>query len=154
VPEVVGRELELPALRRRRPRRGHDAAVVDQQVELGVLGGDLLGERAHALLAREVELADLELGAGRRRADLLGRPLAFRARAAAHDHVRAMTRELAARDQPQPAVGAGDDGYSAGLVRDLVEGPFLAHGASHTPSSCEYAMLSGCAPSGGSGSRC
>jgi hypothetical protein len=61
VPEMVGRELELPALRCARERTRHDARVVDQDVQLGVALQVALCEATNALWRGELDLADLDL---------------------------------------------------------------------------------------------
>ena len=59
VAEVVGAELQLEALGRAAPRRGHHARVVDEQVDAL---GHALGERAHGVEAGQVELLHAQRG--------------------------------------------------------------------------------------------
>ncbi len=64
--EDVGAELEFEAVGcLQAPGRGHDACVVDEDVEWAMLGEFLLGEVAHGTQGGEVENGQLGLGAGR-----------------------------------------------------------------------------------------
>ena len=74
VPDVVSRELQLPAAIGHLTRRQcHHAGVVDEQVQRPVPGGD---ESAHGIKVGEVESADAGPPVPVVRADIDGGPLA------------------------------------------------------------------------------
>ena len=132
VPEVVGAELKLEAVRRAMSRRRHHARVVDQQVEPVVGGLEALGKAAHGLQAREIELLELHLSVRHGGADLVHRFVSLVEVAAGEDHARARARELTRRDQPEPAVRPSDDRDAPALIRDVLGGPALGHSSTLT----------------------
>jgi hypothetical protein len=105
VAEVVRADLRLEAVGGASLGDGHDAGVVDEQVEVALPG---LGERADGREVREVEVAHLGR-AGHRRRELLA---AARVAHGEHD-VGAHPGELARSDQ---ADAAGRAGHHRGLA--------------------------------------
>jgi hypothetical protein len=132
VAEVVGAELKLEAVGRPASRRRHHAGVIDQQVEPVVGRSVTLGEAAHRLQAREVELLELHLSVRDRGADLLDRGVSLVEVATGHHHGRPGACQLPRRHEPESAVGASDDRVAPGLVRDVLGGPAVGHGLTLT----------------------
>ena len=99
VPHVVNPELRLPAWTHAREWAGHDASVVDQDVELRQLLGHAVGEGADRRQVREIQGCGLNLAvnAGQRFRGLL--------RSAHRDHdVGACRGQGPSRLQPDAAV--------------------------------------------------
>src|SRR5207237_1942105 len=127
VPEVVGAQLELKAVRRPGVGGGHDAGVVDEEVQPVAAGPEVLAERTHRAEVGEVERRDLNLCRRPGGFDLLsGRP-ALGLIATGQDKVRAPRCQLSRDDAAEAAVGAGHDGDAAALVRHLGGKPLCAH---------------------------
>src|SRR5262249_46481906 len=95
-----------------------DAGVVDQDVEVGRVGGEL----AHALEVREVEPPDVG-GA----VDGLRRFLALGGVADGEDDVSSVLGQRGGGAEADAAGGARDNEGAAGLIRDVLGGP-VAHG--------------------------
>ncbi len=128
VAEDVGAELELEAVRGFEALgRGVDAGVVDQEVEGGVSGELAGGKGADAAEGGEVELAELDLGAGDRAADAVDGAFAPCLVAGGDDDGGPVAGELERGGEADAAVGAGDDGAAAGLVGDVGDVPADAH---------------------------
>ncbi len=107
--EMVGADLAFEAVGGPCQRGGHDAGVVDQDVDLV----DPVCELAHRRQILQVELTHLDragFGAGH----LLGGGLAFAYGADGQDHPGAAAGQLAGRHRSQPTVGPGNDGGATG----------------------------------------
>jgi hypothetical protein len=120
VAEVVGAELALETVDGSCERHGHDARVVDQDVDRV----DPVGELADRRQILQIEPSDLDVtghacGGG----GALGRG------AYGEDHLGADSGEFACRDLAKAAVGAGDDDGASGERRKVGGGP-AAHGHS------------------------
>ena len=72
VAEVVGAELHLEPVGRLPAGDGHDAGVVDQDVEPVVSGGETGRERPHRGQIGQVERGHLHVGAGHLGAEAFG----------------------------------------------------------------------------------
>ncbi|CAM5292915.1 hypothetical protein SALBM217S_06776 [Streptomyces griseoloalbus] len=96
----------------------HQAGVVDQHVDRGVVGGELRRERPHRRQRRQVQFADL--GVAR---DPVGSLLARGEVAHGQNDVRPAPGQLGRGDQAEPGVRAGDDDDLAVLVGNAVGGP-------------------------------
>ena len=115
---------------------GHHAGVVDEHIEVAGPVGDELADRAEV---GEVELADLDVAADRRRGLLALR----RVTDGEHD-ARTGPRQLPRGDGADAADCAGDDGGASGLIGDsAVQG-----GRSHASNvvavnkvSCQHLLL-------------
>jgi hypothetical protein len=99
VAEVVGAELQLEAVGGLAVRRGHDAGIVDQQVEALVRATSR--ERSHGIERAEVERLDVERRGRRALADRSRGALALGRVAAGEHDVRAGASERAA-SMPMP----------------------------------------------------
>src|SRR5581483_8896536 len=107
---------------RQPPWRGHHAGVVDQEVELVALQS--VHEGAHRREVGQVEGSDLTLsGHGARGL------LALLQIAARDDHAGAVLGQLPRRDEPDAAVGSGDDRELAALIRHVLGRPATGHQA-------------------------
>ena len=86
-----------------------EAGVVDQDVDAGEIGEDLLDERLHGGVVGDVHGVGLGQ-AGVLRVDLIGGALGIRLRAGNHGHARAFAGEAQGDGVADAAAGAGDDG--------------------------------------------
>jgi hypothetical protein len=110
---VVGGELHLPALRRAHERRGHDAGVVDQDVQRAVPPGR---ERRDGGLVGEIERRDQDLLVAGAVDDVLRGALAGLEVADRQGHLGARAGQGARRLDADAGRAAGDDGAAAGEV--------------------------------------
>ena len=120
--EVVRADLQLEAVGGAPARHGHDARVVDEDVQRLVPRG---GEGAHRREVGEVQAAHLCRAVHRR-----GGGLAALGVADGEHDAGAGARELARRHGADAAVGAGDDRRAAGHVGQVGRGP--ARGGHHS----------------------
>jgi hypothetical protein len=134
MPEVVGAELQLEAVRGQSARRRHHARVVDQQVEPVVPAAIALGERPDRVEAGQVEILQLQGRTWHGGLDLTPSGLAPRQVAARQHHLRAGAGQRASRREAEPAVRPGDHGDAAALVGNLLRGPLGAQAAEATDS--------------------
>ena len=110
VAEVVGRELRFPARSDTCLGAGHDARVVDEDVDAAVRGQEAFGEGPYGVEIGEVERVDLDsLDA----ADRL--PRGLRPPCGHHD-TGARRRQRTRRLQAEARVAAGDDGELPGQI--------------------------------------
>lgn len=109
-------ELELETVLGRRLRGGHDAGVVDEQVDVLVLGVELIASLAHGDERREVRVFQAGLGTGEARGDPLGGGSAFVEISHGEHDVRAFGRQRGRGLEAQPGVGAGHDGHPVQLL--------------------------------------
>lgn len=122
--EMVHAELQFEPLSRMACGWHHDARVQDEQVELLVL---LFVSRCEGLDVAQVgkiELLQPDRSIGRFRQDTIHRRLAFFEIAAGECDAGALERQHTCRLETDAGVGAGDDGLAAGLVWNVIEGPF------------------------------
>ncbi|GAB4000831.1 hypothetical protein GCM10029992_34170 [Glycomyces albus] len=127
MPQVVGGELRLVSLRAEPAGRGHDPGVVDQDIDPAAEVG---GEGCHRVQVEQIEVADLEIGAGMRVGDGGGGRAGLGLVADGHDHVRALGGERPRGSQAEAVAGPGDQDAAPGLVGYVVCGPFSAHDGS------------------------
>ena len=106
VPEVVGGELQLPALGRARLGGRHHACVVDEHVQWARPGRDEGRDRRPV---GEVEVLDAHVGIARGFDDLAGRALAGGKVAHRERHVGSRARQRTRRLDSDPGRAAGDD---------------------------------------------
>src|SRR5438477_3081957 len=111
VAEVVGRELQLPAVGRVRLGRGHHAGVVDEEVQRAVPALDELGDR---LVVGELEVRGGYLVADLVRGLLAGFEVANRDR-----DLGAGNGQRSRGLDPDPGRAAGHDGALAGEIDAL-----------------------------------
>ena len=114
---MVDAELGFPARADPRLRTGHDAGIVDQQVEVAVAVADLPGEPAHRGQIRQIHRRHGHIAVDARQA-----LLRLVRRADRHDDRGPLGRKRAHRLQPDAAIAAGDDG---GLARKVDVGEHL-----------------------------
>ena len=138
MPEVVGRELGLEALRGEPTGRVHHPGVVDEHVHRDPVSRDRRGEVPHRVQVGEVECPELDGGARLRRLDPGDGIGTFRLAAGGQHNPAAVGGELAGRLEAQAAVAAGDDEGPAGLISDPVRGPVI-HGCYSWPASAPIA---------------
>ena len=106
------------------PVRGaHDAGVVDEEVEAGVLGQELLGRPSHRDQVRQVQRQELDGRAVEVVLQLVRRAAGLLRVAAGQDDVGTLVGQGTRRGEPDAAVGAGDEGDPPGLVADVVGAP-------------------------------
>ena len=112
VAQVVGLELQLVALGALQPlRRGHDPRVADQQREVLAAGVEVVGEAAHAVQRRQVQLphlhaAPLAVGKGRLAPEPLRRGLGFCLAPARQHDVPAQSGQLLCGGQAYACVAS------------------------------------------------
>src|SRR5690606_537312 len=126
--------------------QGHDASVVDQQIEGFMVRPEALGEALDRREAREIEGTKLEqVTLDPFTYELVDGGLGPGLGPASHDDPGALAGERAGGLEPKPAVGPGDDRELVGEVGDVGRGP-LGHGASipraSRPADCCYAQFS------------
>jgi hypothetical protein len=130
---VVDRELHLEPVLGPPLGDGHQASVVDQDVDPPMAGEDPLGRLPHRGLGGQVERLQLQGGAGDLVADRRHRRLRLGLVAGGHHDMAALSGQFPGHLQPEAAVGAGDDGDGARLVGDLGGGP--GHALDATPAA-------------------
>ena len=129
---MVGAELHLETVVGLALGRVHDACVVDEPVQHGVLRQEIRCKLPHRIELCQVELSHLNLR-GRHPLQHLGpRPLTLRGAPRCEHHERPLLGELLDRHQPDARVAARDDNRPTGEVlrkerRVTHEG--LGHGA-------------------------
>ena len=129
VAEVVDGELELESIGREAAlREGHDARVVDEEVEAAVGGEEGLSSGADGGEAGEVEVGGFELGVGDLSEDAVAGGVGFGSIAAGEDDGGPGAGELEGGVIADAAVGSGDERQLALLRGDLRGGP-AGHGA-------------------------
>ena len=106
VPEVVGRELQLPALGRARLGRRHHAGVVDEHVQGPVQAATKAATDARSARSR---CSRAHVGIAGRFDDLAGRALAGGEVAHRERHVGSRARQRTRRLDSDPGRAAGDD---------------------------------------------
>ena len=119
VPEMVGAQLHLEPVDGPPLGDRHHPGVVDEDIEVAV---PLRGEGAHGREVGEVEPEDLGRPGDRRRRGLAALLVAH----GEHD-VGAHPRQLPCGDEPDAAVGPGDDDRVAVEVGQVGGGPAVAH---------------------------
>jgi len=107
-------------------------AVVAEHVERRAAGGELGGEAAHRLEAREIELHRLDAGPWLDGVDRGGRFTRFPEIAAGEDHCGAPAGEAERGLVADPAVATRDDDIHAREVGRVFERP--ARAARHEPT--------------------
>lgn len=133
VAEVVDAELQLEAVLGLHARAGHDAGVVDEQVDAGLRLEDLARALAHRLQVRQVEAPHHQLARARRvadaRADLGRRLLGLLHVTARHHHPGPYPAQVQRRGLADARVAARDDdrlavqaGHAAALAREQPHG--------------------------------
>ncbi len=124
--EEIDADLALePVLGGLAPAQRHDAGIVDQYVERGVLPGEPRGEGAHRSQAVEIERRK-HRAMRRDRVDARGRFLAFRRRAAGEHDRRPQARQFQRRVIADAAVGTGDHDQFAVHRQGVVRRPRAA----------------------------
>ena len=105
---MVGAELQLPARPHPHFRTGHDASIIDQQIERRVVGGKAECEPLDRCDIGQIHQRDADIAghACQRRIGLFG--IARR-----HGDRCARCRQRAHRFQPDPRIAAGDDHHLA-----------------------------------------
>ena len=126
VAQVVHAELGFEAIRRQRPGRAHDAGVVDEAVEAGLLR-DPFGGPAHGSERAQVQLDEIQVGRRVCVADSRRRPFPLGARTAPEQHPRALPRQHFGRLETDAAGGPGDEDRRPGLIRNAVGRPDVLH---------------------------
>ncbi len=120
VPEVVRGHLQLEPVDRAARRRGHDARVVDQQVEPVHPAGQLLRGGPDGGLVGQVERQQLGRSLA---ADQLQGPRSPLGVAHGQDHASAAAGQHPGHLEPEAGAGTGDDRRTTALVRDVGRGP-------------------------------
>jgi hypothetical protein len=100
-------------------RRRHHPGVVDQDVDRAALGFESVAQRGNAFQGGEIQRRDGEAGGGHGGADVVGGRFALGAVADREHHVGTGRGQRLCQTEAQPAVGAGDDGESAGEVGNV-----------------------------------
>ena len=98
-PEMVGGHLQLEPVGRLAVGRAHDAGVVHEDVEPGVLCQDRVGGPAHRDEVGQVEVEQLEGRAVELALELVAGPARLLLVAAGHDHVRPVVGQGARRSR-------------------------------------------------------
>ena len=122
--QIIDAELGLePVLGRVAAGQGHDAGVVDQDVD-GPGGVQLtLGEGGDGGQVAQVQRIEPHIGARMPGADQPFGLGALDRIAGGQNDLSALARQHQGCLQPQPAGRAGDEGQLAGLIGDVVGGP-------------------------------
>ena len=123
--EVVDAHLALEAVRRARVRHGHDAGVVDEQVEALVALAEGVREAPDGVEAGQIELHEDGIGGGKLGPQRVERPLSPLGGAAGEHRRRALARQLPRRLETDAAVRARDDGDLSREIGEVVRGPAL-----------------------------
>jgi hypothetical protein len=143
VAEVVGAELELESIGSDATLgKGHDAGVVDEEVEAAVGGEEGLSSGTNGGEAGEVELRDFELGCRNLGEDSFASRFSFRLIAAGENDGGSVAGEFEGGVIADAAVGSCDVGELAMLRGDLGGGP-VGHRSAQLSGS---GVAIGCGP--------
>ena len=123
VAEMVGAELHLETVGGLAAGDGHDAGVVEQDVEAVVAGTEAIGEGRHRRQVGQVERFEGHVGGDDGTADAVEGVGALRLVPAGQDHLGAGPGQGQGRLEADAAVGPGHHGGAAGEVGDVVDGP-------------------------------
>ena len=107
---MVDREGQLVAVGRALETRRHQAGVVDEDIDLLFALEQLLGEPAHRVEAREIGNRGREQARVRALGDETAGGVEPGRIAPDHDDAHALAREAERGVEPDPGIGAGDDG--------------------------------------------
>ena len=123
VAQVIGPELHLEAVDGLAPRDGHDARVVDEDVQCRVPLPIQVGKSPHRREIGEIHKAELRAAPIRLLCNLSHRIPSTRLVAARHHHRRPMPGQLQSRIKPDSAVRPGDDRPPPGQIGNVVGRP-------------------------------
>jgi hypothetical protein len=141
--EVVSAELELESIGGDAALgQGHDASVVNEQVDMPVGGDEGLSSSANGGETGEVELRDFELGCRDLDKDFFAGRFSFRLISAGENDGGSGAGELECGVIADAAVGSRDPGELAVLQGDLGSGP-VGHRSTQLSGS---GVAIGCGP--------
>jgi hypothetical protein len=131
---VIGSELQLEAVNGCAPfGNRHDAGVVDEHVDVLLVGEPPGGEAAHRGEVGDIELVEDDVGVGDSRADLRQRALSPLHAPAGSDDVGALACHRQRRLEAEATVGARHENRFSSLIGKVVLRP-SGHDVPRIPS--------------------